>query len=107
MTTDSNSGPSSVQRVQSASRVPGRKEDDFASILDDEEAWVENILHFIWYLIQILHFLSAFLFLWGENRVLDIYNVIGTKITYVGLAFECLNFTLFVEIEVLYFICVT
>ncbi len=38
MTTDSCSGPSSVQRVQSASSVPGRKEDDFASILDDEEA---------------------------------------------------------------------
>ena len=50
MTTDSRSGSSSgVQRVQSASSSsgPGRKEDDFASILDDEEAGVENILYFI------------------------------------------------------------
>lgn len=37
MTTDNCSGTSSVQRVQSAGSVPGRKEDDFASILDDEE----------------------------------------------------------------------
>ena len=51
MTTDSRSGSSSgIQRVQSASSSsggPGRKEDDFASILDDEEAGVENILYFI------------------------------------------------------------
>ena len=51
MTSDSRSGSSSgVQRVQSASSSssggPGRKEDDFASILDDEEAGVENISHF-------------------------------------------------------------